>query len=242
MSGEATTQIPAAATPEWIEWPESVCRAFFLLVCLLRIFVYLRFPGGNSRLSARPVRARRGERQSKLVCESVRLLHVGQLKCFERKRTAEREFIHGSFVNFVRNLVDCLSGFTFVIQQDLGTFSNSGCRISTVSIVLNCFPVVFLSAISRCFLLLWVVLVASSHRDEHPPPAPALFVLEELDVQPGASRRARFHFPNCSGWSRRQRNPGWLKSQEPELGFYKAELQNRAACGIYKCQCCQRHP
>lgn len=39
MSGEATTQIPAAATPEWIEWPESVCRACFL-VCLLNLCVF----------------------------------------------------------------------------------------------------------------------------------------------------------------------------------------------------------
>lgn len=57
--------------------------------------MYLRFPGGNSRLSARPVLVRRGERQNKVVCESVRLLHVEQPKCFDRKRRAEREFVHG---------------------------------------------------------------------------------------------------------------------------------------------------
>lgn len=72
-------------------------------------------------------------------------------------------------------------------------------------IVWTCFPVVFRSALLQSFLLLCLVLVASSVRDEL---APALCDLEELDVQPGAGRRARCRFPNRAGWNRRQHNPG----------------------------------
>lgn len=52
----------------------AVLFFFFFLVCLLRIFVYLRFPGGNSRLGARSAR----------VSDCVRdtpSLHVSQSAC-----------------------------------------------------------------------------------------------------------------------------------------------------------------
>lgn len=43
-------QTSRKAYREWIVWPESVCFAVFFF-CLARIFVYLRFPGGNCGLS-----------------------------------------------------------------------------------------------------------------------------------------------------------------------------------------------
>lgn len=61
------------------------------------------------------------------------------------------------------------------------------------------FPVFFSfksAHLRQHFLLLCVILVAFLCPDEHPPLEPALCALEELDVQPGVRRRARFYLPN----------------------------------------------
>lgn len=131
MSGEERKQIPAAATAERIEWPESVGRAFFFFffssclpaedICVFTIS--WRKPEARCSPCAR---VRRSERRGELACEPVRLLHVEQMKCFEEKRTnftgPERELIDVSFVTLVQNLVYCLSGFNFVIGGILELF------------------------------------------------------------------------------------------------------------------------
>lgn len=124
---------------ERIEWPESVHRAFFFFSCLLRIFVYLQFPGGNPRLGARSVR----------VSDRVRdaaSLHVSQSACYalsswsvlnRKGRLSPWEGIHRQLVREFRSLKkkkkNRLSGFNFVTSQYFGTFWLSVCRSSTVS-------------------------------------------------------------------------------------------------------------
>lgn len=66
---------------EWIVWPESVCSAVFFffvlfLFCLARIFVYLRFPGGNCGLSVCSVRVLDSQREQASMWVSQRVCNV----------------------------------------------------------------------------------------------------------------------------------------------------------------------
>lgn len=89
--------------------------------------MYLRFPGGNSRLGARCARVRRSERHGKFACESVLVLRGEQLRFSEQKRTAftrpEREFIDSLFVS---SFLKKRSGFNFVMSQYFQTFLTFG--------------------------------------------------------------------------------------------------------------------
>lgn len=99
-------------------------------------------------------RVRQSERHTKFACESVRLLHVEQLKCFEQKRTAftrpGREFIEGLFVSSVL--------LKKKKKSILELFWLSRCRSSTVSIdcVVFCSFFLISCGISCFYVLFWL--------------------------------------------------------------------------------------
>lgn len=244
-----------AATEQGMNWMAGICAPcfFFFFSCLLRIFVYLRFPGGNPRLGARSVH----------VSDRVRdaaSLHVSQSACYalsswsvlnRKGRLSPWEGIHRQLVREFRSLkkkkkkkialVDLILWPHTILE--LFDFLCAGVLQYPLIVFKGFLVVFFKSALLQYSQLLCVVLVASLRPDERPPLAPAVCALEELDVQPGVRRRARFHFPNPAAWNWRQCNPGKLKSQDPELGLYAPKLwSNRADCGIYKSKCCRHHP
>lgn len=217
MSGEERKQILAAATAEWIEWPESLRRAFFFFFFLsacwgyLCIYDFLEETGG----SALALCVCQTEREAKRV--SMWVSPLATYWADEVFWTEKEEFprtwegIHRRLLRkFGLNSGSSPQWISFLwsrrILELLQTLDAGPLPCSLI--VWTRFPVGFLSALLQSFLLLCLVLVASSHRDERSPLAPALCDLEELDVQPGASRRARCRFPNRAGWNRRQHNPG----------------------------------
>lgn len=132
MSGEERKQIPAAATEQGLNWMAGICvPCFFFFSCLpaedICVFtISWRKPEAWCSLR---VGVRQSKRHSKFACESVCLLRVEQMKCFEQKRTIAWEGIQRQLVREFHSLKKikkksphCLSGFNFVILQYFGTF------------------------------------------------------------------------------------------------------------------------